>query len=187
MGIQLLARPGPSGDAKFTDFGISASDVSIRGCSNWGVRAESLTSQPLSGFRLNDCTVDATSTSGGNGGIGLGNTRDLSFGRIAVTHSQPVVAFSASDTTNLSISALKLAITQTEGAQDDSTPSALFDNCDGAINAMHVSWPQAPETWTPVHIKNRTNSSEQATNTQPVAIRKLSVKPSSVRKQMRTV
>ncbi|MCV7202794.1 right-handed parallel beta-helix repeat-containing protein [Mycolicibacterium peregrinum] len=178
MGIQLLARSGADGDSKFTDFGISASDVSIRSCSNWGVRAESLTSRPVSGLRLNNCTVDATSTTGGNGGIGLGNTRDLSFGKISVTHRQPVVTFSASDTRNLSVSALNLSVTQTDGVPDDSTPSALFDNCEGAINAMHVNWPQAPETWTPVHIRAKA---------QPVAIRKLSVKPSSIIEHMRTV
>lgn len=186
-GVQLLARPGSEGDPKFTEFGISMSDVSIRRCSNWAVRAESLTSPPVSGLKLNNCTVDATSTTGGNGGIGLGNTRGLTFGTISITHSQPVVTFSASDTKNLSVSALKLAITQTHGVQDDSTPSALFDNCEGAINAMHVSWPQAPETWTPVHIKRRPISSHQSAQAQPVAIRKLSVRPSSVIHHMRTV
>lgn len=178
MGIQLLARPGPDGDRKFADFDVSVSDVSIRRCSNWAVRAESLTPQPVSGLRLNNCTVDATSTTGGNGGIGLGNTQDLNFGKISVTHSEPVVTFSASDTRNLSISALKLAVTQADGVPDDSTPSALFDNCEGSINAMHVSWPHAPETWTPVRI---------TANAQPVAIRKLSVKPSSIIEHMRTV
>ncbi|MEW2479924.1 glycosyl hydrolase family 28-related protein [Mycobacterium sp. NPDC049093] len=178
MGIQLLARPGADGDRKFTDFDISVSDVSIRSCSNWAVRAESLTSLPISGLRVDNCTVDATSTTGGNGGIGLGNTQDLNFGKIGVTHSQPVVAFSASDTRNLSIAALNLSVTQADGVPDDSTPSALFDNCEGAINAMHVNWPQAPETWTPVHI---------TANAQPVAIRKLSVKPSSIIERMRTV
>lgn len=187
MGIQVLARPGPGGDSTFTEFGISIAGANIHDCSNWAVRAESLTDRSMTGFRLIDCAVDATSTTGGNGGIGLGHTRDISFGNISVTHSQPVVTFSASDTRNLSVSALRLSINRdAQSAYDDTTPSAIFDNCEGAIHTMHVSWPGAPTSWTPVQIKKQTDAFHRTGTAEPVAIRRLMVNPATVVNHVRT-
>lgn len=186
MGVQVLARPGSGGDSRFTEFGISVVDASVHNCSNWAVRAESLTDQSITGFRLTDCVVDATSTSGGNGGIGLDHTRGISFGKISVTHSQPIVTFSANDTSNLSISALLLSISRGGQSEDAPTPSAIFDNCEGAIHTMHVSWPGAPASWTPVQIKKQANVVDRAVPAQPVAIRKLLVHPTTVVNHVRT-
>lgn len=187
MGIQLLGRPGSDGDNRFTDFDVDVGIARIHDCSNWAVRAESLTKRPVTGFRIGACTVDATSTSGGNGGIGLGNTRNVTFGKISLTHSQPVVAFSANDTRDLSVRSLQLSVTDRDRPQEDPIPCALFENCEGSISAMHVSWPQAPQSWTPVQVKRQTDNDDSTPKAQPVAIHKLSVKPASVVSHLRTV
>lgn len=182
MGLQLLARPGPDGDDRFTDFDLAVSDVNIRDCSNWAVRAESLTQHPVTGLRLSACTVGSTSTAGGNGGVGLGNTRDLNFDDVSVSHSKPVITFSANNTHRLAVGSLQLSITHPERPPEAPIPAALFENCEGAIDALHVSWPQAPDSWTPVQVQKQGTA-----HAPPVAIQMLSVQPASVIKPLGAV
>lgn len=141
MGIQLLGRPDPKGDKRFTDFDVAVKDVNIRNCTNWAVRVESLTAQPVTGFRLSGCTATATSISEGNGGVGFGNTHDLNIDKVSVTHSRLAVVFLAENSHRMSAGAVKLSITQTTEVEDDSIPCAYFDNSDGTINTMDVNWP----------------------------------------------
>lgn len=79
MGIHLLARPGESGDRRFTDFDVAVSDVTLDGCDNWSVRAESLTDRQVRGLRVAHCRISSSSTTGGNGGLGIGNARDIAL------------------------------------------------------------------------------------------------------------
>lgn len=174
MGIQLLARPGLDHDKRFTDFDVAANDVKIRDCTNWGVRAESLTTQPVTGFTLSACTIGANSVSDGNGGVGLGNTRGLNIDKISASHSQLAVVFLAENTHSLAVGSLKLAVTQANQPQDTSIPCAYFDNCDGTIDVMDISWPQAPDTWIPVQLSMETFEAHS------LAVQTLSVTPSSV-------
>lgn len=180
MGIQLLARPGPNTDRRFSDFDLAASNVTIQKCSNWALRAESLTSQHVTGLRLADCTVTADSKSGGNGGIGFGNAKDLRLGKISITHTQPVIVFNVSNTQNLSIDSLRLSVTGADRLHNSASPFALFDDSEGSIHAVNVDWPQAPTSWTPVQVKSGAPSG--ALHVQPVAIHTLSVQPASLTK-----
>ncbi|OBB13261.1 hypothetical protein A5761_01970 [Mycolicibacterium setense] len=174
MGIQLLARPGPGVDGRFTDFDVTARNAEIRNCTNWAVRAESLTAQPITGFGLSTCTVGAISVSDGNGGVGLGNTRGLTLEKVSVTHSELAVIFLAENTHGLAVDTLKLAVTQPTQPEDLSIPCAYFDNCEGRITSMDVSWPQAPASWIPVQLTIETFKA------QTLAVEELTVTPASV-------
>lgn len=185
MGIQLLARPASNTDGRFSDFDLAVSGVKIRDCSNWAVRAESLSGQPVTGLQLADCTVTADSETGGNGGIGLGNARNVSLGTISITHSRPVIAFTTSNTQNLSIDSLRLTVTEAQQPSRAPIPCALFDYSTGSIHHLDVNWPQAPTSWTPVQVNSRT-SPGGALHVQPVSIHTLSVQPASVAKTLGT-
>ncbi len=136
MGVQVLARPGSGGDSRFTEFGISVVDASVHNCSNWAVRAESLTDQSITGFRLTDCVVDATSTSGGNGANRPGPhprhqfRQDLGHALSADCHLQRERHEQSVD---LRFAAIDQAGRSIRGRP---TPSAIFDNCEGAIHTM---------------------------------------------------
>lgn len=171
LGIQLLGRPDPKMDNRFTDFDVAVDDVNIRDCANWAVRVESLTTQPVTGFTLSGCNVAATSISEGNGGVGFGNSHDLNIDKVFATHTQLAVVFLAENSHRLNVGAVKLSITQTDETKDDSIPCAYFDNSDGTINAMDVSWPQAPGNWVPVQLTAETFKARS------LAIRTLSVTP----------
>ncbi|WP_196808242.1 glycosyl hydrolase family 28-related protein [Mycobacterium sp. URHD0025] len=174
MGIQLLARPGPGADGRFTDFDVTAGNVDIRNCTNWAVRVESLTAQPVTGFGLSACTVGAISVSEGNGGVGLGNTRGLTLDGVSVTHSRLAVVFLAENTHGLAVDSLKLSVTQPTQPEDLSIPCAYFDDCEGRITSMDVSWPQAPASWIPVQLTMETFEAHS------LAVEALTVTPASV-------
>ena len=46
-GIHVLARPADTDDQRFTDFAIDIADAQLRRCTNWSVRVESLSDQPV--------------------------------------------------------------------------------------------------------------------------------------------
>ncbi len=152
MGIQLLARPNDDGDARFADFDVVATDVTIRNCDNWSVRAESLTKQKISGLRVDDCTFESTSTSGGNGGFGMGNTRNIDIGKISGRHTKPVIIFSTVNATEFIADRFEVAITGKEDPPPGGLPCVQFEASDGVVNEMDISWPQAPPTWGPLRI-----------------------------------
>ena len=113
-GIHLLARPGTTGDQRFTDFDVAVDGARVDDCSNWSVRAESLTDRRVRGLRLQNCIVSATSTTGGNGGVGVGNAEGISLLDTTIRHTQPVVALHAVDAGQLAVNRLSVSVNGTE-------------------------------------------------------------------------
>jgi hypothetical protein len=182
IGVQVLARPSATVDPRFTDFGVDITDATLRDCSNWSVRAESLTEQRMTGLRVDTCTVEATSVTGGNGGVGLGDTQGVHLGDISITHAQPVIAFSATGTGQLTVGRLQLTTTDPGQPEIVPLPCALFENSDGVLDEVDVRWPQAPATWTPIRVTTVRDPNDPAVCDDPsvplpVAIRTLTVDP----------
>jgi hypothetical protein len=150
-GIHVLARPPATVDARFSDFSVDVEDVRLTRCTNWAVRVESLSSQSVTGVNLGTCVVDSTSAAGGNGGVGLANTKDVHLDRVTVEHAQAVTTFSAVNTARLTVGDLELTITEPDGTAP-SAPCARFENTDGVIDNLAVRWPSAPSSWNPVTI-----------------------------------
>lgn len=179
-GFQLLARPSGPIDPRFTDFDVDLSGATFRDCTNWAVRAESLTTQPATGFRVVDCSVSATTTTEGNGGFGLGNTRDIKVGTVSINQARPVICFSATDSAGLQIDVMRLMITDPAKHETARTPAAFFEDSDGTIESLEVSWPQAPSTWTPIHIGSRDGDCSAPPEALPIVIKSLTVQPGFV-------
>lgn len=176
MGIHLLARPGAAGDRRFLDFDIHVVDAKLDDCPTWSVRAESLTDAPASGLLIDHCSVTAGSTTGGNGGVGLGNTRAVTFGTMVIRHTEPVVAFTAVNATQLTVDQLTVAITRS-GQPDAAAKQCVdIDHSDGAIGELIIGWPSATATWVPVRLSTATPCGVDIANT-PLAIRTLTVTP----------
>jgi Pectate lyase superfamily protein len=183
IGIHTLARPPASAvDARFTDFDVEIADATVGGCANWGVRLESLTEQRVTGLRLNGFSVDATSTEGGNGGVGLGNTKDITLGDVTVAHALPATTFFASNSSNLQIGSLQVTVKDTAGPEGPApAPCALFEDSDGTISTMDVQWADAPTSWTPVLVRSAGAICGDAATAGPrVVIESLTVEPASV-------
>ncbi|BBY15081.1 glycosyl hydrolase family 28-related protein [Mycolicibacterium litorale] len=150
MGVHLLARPGASGDQRFTDFDVHVHDAKLDDCATWAVRAESLTGQQTSGLRIDNCSVTATSTTGGNGGVGIANARGISLGDMSIRHAEPVVAFRADNAGQLAIDHLSVAITRSEPPETAPGHVVVVDRSDGVIYELSIGWPAAPSSWIPV-------------------------------------
>jgi hypothetical protein len=181
-GIQVLARPNSAADERFTRFDLNVSEATIRNCANWSVRAESLTAQPATGLRLDNCRVEATSTTKGRGAVGLENTQGMSLGNVSLRHKQPVLAFTAVNSRQFTIDYLQVAFTGADEDPATAGPCAQFQASDGIVRAIDVNWPQAPTSWVPVRIKNGGDCSDFA----PVEIGTLRVDPPSVTQPMKT-
>jgi hypothetical protein len=179
-GVQLLARPNDTVDPRFTEFELEVSDATIRGCTNWAARAESLTTQRTSGFRLSSCSVEASSTTGGNGGVGLGNTQDVKMGLVTIRHARPVIAFAAKNAGNFLVDRLQVRITDSEQSEPTRPPCVSIQDSDGAINAMDVGWPQAPASWKPIQVTSDSVGCSEQSVASPVVVRELTVEPSSI-------
>ncbi|QZT63668.1 glycosyl hydrolase family 28-related protein [Mycolicibacterium austroafricanum] len=108
MGIHLLARPGESGDRRFTDFDVAVSDVTLDECDNWSVRAESLTDRQIRGLQVANCRISSSSTTGGNGGLGIGSARDISLADVSIRHTKSVRAFDTVNTGGLKVDRLSV-------------------------------------------------------------------------------
>jgi hypothetical protein len=173
-GIHLLARPGASGDQRFTDFDVNIGDAKLDGCGNWSVRAESLTQRMVSGLRVDTCSISSTSTTGGNGGVGIGNARGISFGNISIRHTEPVVAFTAANARQLAVDRLSVAINQSEQPAGTTTPCVSLDGSDGVINDMEVGWSAAPSSWIAVQ-QSVTGQCGAGSGEGSVVIRRLTV------------
>lgn len=156
IGIQLLARPGAADDDRFTDFDVEATDITIRNCSNWAARVESLTPQWVTGLRLDNINCEATSTTGGNGGIGLGNAHLINLGHISIRHTHAAVAFATTNSSAFKVDRLQIAITEINSAPG--VPAcAQFDASDGVIKEMDIDWLSAPGWWVPFRIVDHGN------------------------------
>ncbi|MGE2836564.1 glycosyl hydrolase family 28-related protein [Mycobacterium sp. SMC-4] len=182
MGLQMLARPPAEGvDARFTEFDVHIDNATVTDCANWGVRVESLTGQPVSGLRLGRCRVEATSTDGGDGGVGLSATKAIDFEDLTVVHRVPVTTFYAGATTDLTVNALALAIEDSgQPWQQPPAPCAIFEDSQGVVTTMDVTWPAAPPSWTPVLVRRSDAACGVGTVGPAVEIRTLNVDPDSV-------
>ncbi|WP_245233928.1 glycosyl hydrolase family 28-related protein [Mycobacterium sp. PS03-16] len=183
MGIHLLARPGASGDRRFTDFGVHVGDAKIDDCPTWAVRAESLTETSVNGMRIDNCGVTASSTTGGNGGVGVGNANAIAFGTLTIRHAQPVAAFQAVKAEALTVDHLSVAITRPDRPEGDLDHCVLLDDSDGVINQLTIGWPAADDAWVPVELSSPAPCSDDIGET-PLAIRGLTVTPPVARPSM---
>ncbi|MGE2736453.1 glycosyl hydrolase family 28-related protein [Mycolicibacterium vaccae] len=168
-GIHLLARPDSSGDPRFTEFGVQVDRARLDGCDNWAVHAESLTSQPVRGLHVAQCTVESRSTSGGNGGLGVERARDVSLGAVRIRHTEPVVAFRSREAVGLAVDTLTVTIDKPNAASDTAPPCVALHGS-GVINTLEAGWPGAPPSWTAVSV-----SAAQQCAAQPVVIKHLAV------------
>lgn len=158
-GIHVLARPTGSADGRFSDFDVHVTGASIRNCPSWSVLAESVTDRPVTGFSLEDCTVSAAATSPDTAAVGLQTTQGISLGTVSIDTDQPIVAFSASDSRQFSVSQLAVTITGSGGDPDSAEPCVQFQSSDGVVASATVSWPDAPDSWVPVRITGDAPSS----------------------------
>ncbi len=150
-GIHVLARPSDTPDPRFTGFDVAIEGAAVRGCANWSVRAESLSGQRATGFDLRSCTVEASSSIGGNGGVGLANTRYSRLNAVSIQHTDAVLVFAATDVGDLAVD--RLAVTITAGdPPDEPGPCTGFENCDGVVDDLRIAWDSAPAAWSPLHL-----------------------------------
>lgn len=156
IGLQMLARPGAADDVRFTDFSVEASDITVRNCSNWAVRVESLTPQWVTGLRLDNINCESTSTTGGNGGVGMGNAHLIDLGHISIRHAHAAVAFATTNASAFRVARLQMAITEMNSAPGV-PPCAQFDASDGVIDEMTIDWLSAPGWWVPLRIVDHGN------------------------------
>lgn len=162
-GIHVLARPEAKVDRRFTQFDVTVEDAAIRNCTNWSVRAESLTAQRATGFALRSCTVEASSSTGGNGGVGLANTTQTRLESVSIRHSKAVLAFAATDAGDLT--AEQLAVTITDGdPPEEPGPCTGFENCDGVVDGLRMAWDAAPATWSPLQLIDDAAGVRQSTH-----------------------
>ncbi|MGE2728567.1 right-handed parallel beta-helix repeat-containing protein [Mycolicibacterium vaccae] len=182
IGIQMLARPPKDRiDARFTDFDVQIDNATVSACTNWGVRVESLTDQRVTGLRLGRCRIESTSTDGGDGGVGLSNTKDVAAANLTLSHAKPVTMLYTSESSDLQIDALRLGIADTgQPFERPPAPCAIFEDSTGTITSMAVTWPSAPPSWTPVVIRTADAVCDAATPESGLAIQRLTVEPGSV-------
>ncbi|BDX34284.1 hypothetical protein TUM20985_48310 [Mycobacterium antarcticum] len=171
-GIHLLARPGAVGDRQFTDFDVTIDEATLDDCSNWSVRAESLSDTTARGLRMGNCRISATSTTGGNGGVGLENTQQIALGDMSIRHANAVVAFRASNAEQLAVDRLEVTIGGSGPATGTPSPCVSLEDSDGTITAIDVYWPAAPPGWTAVR-----QSAAGRCSVDPAIVRALKVTP----------
>uniref|UniRef100_A0A5Q5CJ57 Right handed beta helix domain-containing protein n=1 Tax=Mycobacterium sp. (strain JLS) TaxID=164757 RepID=A0A5Q5CJ57_MYCSJ len=176
MGIHLLARPGTSGDPRFTDFDIHVGDATIDDCPTWAVRAESLTGTRVNGMRIDNCSVTTASTTGGNGGVGVGNANGITFGIMTIRHAEPVIAFQTENAGALTVDQISVAITRRDRPEGKLDPCVRLDNSDGVIDQLTIGWPAAGDGWVPVRLSEPGPCADDIGET-PLAIRGLTVTP----------
>ncbi|MDT5214314.1 MAG: hypothetical protein QOK18_2553 [Mycobacterium sp.] len=175
-GIHLLARPGGPGDQRFTDFDVQVDDANFNDCGNWAVRAESLTDHKLTGLRMENCSVSATSITGGNGGVGIDNAQSISLGTVSIRHAEPVVAFRAVNARRLAIDRLGVMISKSGQPAGTAPPCVSLDGSDGAINDMELSWPAAPSSWNAVRLSGTSQCGDDMREA-PIVIKSLKITP----------
>ncbi|MGE2714633.1 glycosyl hydrolase family 28-related protein [Mycolicibacterium litorale] len=179
FGLHVLARPDDARDRRFADFDVRASDVTVRDCANWGVRAESITDLPMTGLHVETCSVAATSTLGGHGGVGLGDTDGVVVGRVSIRHTKPVAAFQTHNSTNTAVHELYVAIAEPT-APSEPPPCVYLDQSSGVFDRVLVNWPAAPASWHPIRVTNQGVGCGPQYSDSPVKIRALGVEPESV-------
>jgi hypothetical protein len=151
-GIHLLARPGVSGDKRFTEFDVRVDRAELNGCGNWSVLAESLTDHRATGLRMTNCAVSSTSTTGGNGGVGIVNADGITLQDVSIQHVEPVVVFSAANAGRLEVDGLTVTITRPDEPADLPPPLVSVDHSDGVVDDMALGWSAAPDSWNAVQL-----------------------------------
>lgn len=151
-GLHVLARPDPGSDDRFSRFDVHVTDAVLSGCSNWGVRLDSLTGRRLKGVRLDRLGINSGSTSGGHGGIGLQNSEGMQLGTVKFRHSEPVVVFDVHDSSDLQVDRLAVDISPSGQQPGDAPPCIDVHDSQGTFGEVEVSWPGAPASWRPVRV-----------------------------------
>ncbi|HET7741334.1 MAG TPA: glycosyl hydrolase family 28-related protein [Mycobacterium sp.] len=175
-GIHLLARPGASGDKSFREFDVHIGDAKVDGCDNWSVRAESLAEHRVSGLRIDDCSISSTSTTGGNGGVGIVQANGVSLGHVSIRHAEPVVAFKTVEARQLEVDRLAVTISASEQPEGTAAPCVSLDASDGVIAELEIDWTAAPTTWNAVSM-SATEQCGGDFREMPVAIGSLKLTP----------
>lgn len=176
-GIHLLARPSGTDDPRFTDFDVRVDDAKLDGCTNWAVRAETLSGRDVSGLAIDDCDISSTSTAGGSGGVGIDDARGIAFGRIDIRHTTPVTVFSVGNAKALAVDRLTVVIDQTEAPEATPAPCVVLDASAGFIDELRVRWPAAPAPWVPVRMSPADHCAGGNLRDAPVGIGTLEVTP----------
>jgi len=133
-GIHLLARPSGPADRRFTDFDVHVDHAALDDCDNWSVRAESLTAHKVRGLRLENFTISSTSTTGGNGGVGIDKADGISLSNISIRHTRPVIVFTAIQAGQLAVDHLNVAIGPPGQRTASTTDGVSVEGSDGVIN-----------------------------------------------------
>lgn len=178
-GIHVLARPDDARDPRFADFDVRVSDATMRNCTNWAVRAESLTDLRMSGLQIDTCSVDASSASGGRGGVGLGNANEVSLGSVSIRHENPLVVFETYNSAGFSVDELQIAITD-PSASIDPKPCVNLDESQGVFDTIAVKWHAAPDFWRPIRVTTKGVGCGDQPGDAGVVIHALDVDPASV-------
>lgn len=179
-GIHILARPDPAPDERFTRFDVHVADASMRGCTNWSVRAESLSGPRMTGFRLDTCTVDTSSTSGGNGGVGLENADGVQLGSVLLRQAHPVELFSCLHASDVVMVQCRIGIESRDDSVTDPPPCIRVDASQGTFDEVAVTWPDAPPSWHPVRVTSPEIGCGDVSSAASVTIGRLDVEPDSV-------
>ncbi len=180
MGVQLLARPNATSDRRFTEFGLEVDNTQIIGCSNWSMRAESLTAQRATGLTVGVCRIESTSTSGGNGGVGLQNLDAAHLDTLTVSHAEPVTVFSVVDSADLDVD--RLLVTVADSVERVApAPCAVFRASGGRIGSLTVKWPAAPAGWQPVRFDRADGRCVDMAAVGALAVTSLTLEPPSLK------
>jgi hypothetical protein len=124
----------------------------------------------VGGLRLQNCSISSTSTTGGNGGVGITSAHGISFGDVSIRQAEPVVAFTAVKASQLSVDRLTVVIQTSDQPAETAKPCVSLEGSDGVIDEMELSWPAAPDSWIALR-QSSTGQCIDAMREAPVAIR----------------
>ncbi|MGV0787824.1 glycosyl hydrolase family 28-related protein [Mycolicibacterium sp. XJ2] len=153
FGVHVLARPPLEPDARFTDFDIALGTATFRNCSNWSLRVESDARTPVTGVSVDRCLVEARSTAGGNGGVGLANANSVELGEVVIDHRTAVPMLTIADTGRVQIRQARLTIANTENT--GASPCVGLIGSDGRIDELVIRWERSPASWIPIRVTGR--------------------------------
>lgn len=173
IGVHVLARPGESADRLFTDFDVHINEARLGDCSNWSVRAESLSEPQMRGLRIDSCITSSSSTNGGSGGLGLSNTRGISLGKAVIRSQNPVVVFNAENAVELDVNRVNIAIGAPSPPPGPVEPCVSIAHSNGIINDLEIEWPAAPSAWNAVRLAGGGQCGLASAG--PVAIREITL------------
>jgi hypothetical protein len=176
-GLHVLARPEGSADDRFSRFDVTVSGMTVRDCPRWSVLVESIADQPVTGVRVDDCTITAGSIDDDTGIVGLQTTRDISLGNLSIESSAPSVAFSANSSTRFQLDQLRVTVTGPGPDPESAGAFAQFQVSSGTIASAELNWADAPASWTPVSMNIRGCTDGSPPDDLPVTIDRLATQP----------